>query len=902
MILIYLVASFLIATIWFNSSELLIYTDTHFPFMNIEKYLERVFTIPDTGYFPSFYDIRHILLYTYPFPFIPFACLWNLQIASLMQRIMLFLVLFFSLGSISYFLFCVSSITGQRLSRIAVLLSALLYCFNIYAAIIIWRPLMPYIFHYALFPLFVAFSLRYFSTDHNKYLLALMILSLLIFPSYTILPSLAFDFIVIIILLLSVRSKFQKSLLETIVTSLKIFSGILILMIPLGLLVLSEPTLILAQYSRIVSSQELIALLNFNSPMLIRALFYSGYPPLYTSHFAWYANYTARFEPLLLVSIGILLTVGIISWAKSRNTDYLCFSFLFLWLLFLSIITGSNEPFPQFKILIFQTKFLDVLRSTYARFGEYVILSSLPFLSIGMSKIILILKSQIYKLYVGAILALVLMGPMLPILTGDFLKMQSSEVPSTRVSFPDSYIKLGQLDEKGRGGNYLYLTLPSSNEVRKRFWENGTRGYIGPDIFPFILNGRSIVDEKIRRNILYFIINDKFEELQNLLPLRYVILTFDQKISDVERQSLYNYFEVFRKKLNTIFVDDNIAIFKLSANTKGALGDWRVRILTQNESSILADIFSNSYYTLIYDDLPLEVSYIKQNYIGKALDFSKLRRMEIISAVNLKKTTEKYYVYPIFLVLPQVTEILYVAAEYKPDEKSWNVYWGVWSNERLKWNYTLLTTLSSSDVIFSVNFTRNRLMIESYNDRQEYQIPEEWRKILDSRLKLSNNSAIFQGEIRIFATEKLTEVVAIDEFLVKIYGEDSVETIPYTASYEMRTTMISPSLSKVSVTSKEPFIIAFVEAYNPSWVCYVNGEKVQNIRLYGMINGFWINQTGFLEITIEYEPQKWFYYGSAVSLLTLAGRIIYLAKEPTHKFITKLHKQKEATHKEKKIK
>jgi len=43
-----------------------------------------------------------------------------------------------------------------------------------------------------------------------------------------------------------------------------------------------------------------------------------------------------------------------------------------------------------------------------------------------------------------------------------------------------------------------------------------------------------------------------------------------------------------------------------------------------------------------------------------------------------------------------------------------------------------------------------------------------------------------------------------------------------------------------------------------------------------VINGFWINQTGLLEISIEYEPQKWFYMGSIISVSTLIACITYL--------------------------
>ena len=87
-------------------------------------------------------------------------------------------------------------------------------------------------------------------------------------------------------------------------------------------------------------------------------------------------------------------------------------------------------------------------------------------------------------------------------------------------------------------------------------------------------------------------------------------------------------------------------------------------------------------------------------------------------------------------------------------------------------------------------------------------------------------------------------------------------------------------------------MLSFAESYDPLWVAYVNGEKIQSIPLYGVINGFWINQTGLLEITIEYEPQRWFYYGLVVSLLTFTGCVLYLVKEPLYRLISRFRKLK----------
>ncbi len=73
------------------------------------------------------------------------------------------------------------------------------------------------------------------------------------------------------------------------------------------------------------------------------------------------------------------------------------------------------------------------------------------------------------------------------------------------------------------------------------------------------------------------------------------------------------------------------------------------------------------------------------------------------------------------------------------------------------------------------------------------------------------------------------------------------------------------------------------ESYDPLWTARIdsiNGkpaqETIRPVPLYSVINGFYVNQTGDLDITIEYEPQKWFYAGAAVSVVTLIASIGYL--------------------------
>lgn len=87
---------------------------------------------------------------------------------------------------------------------------------------------------------------------------------------------------------------------------------------------------------------------------------------------------------------------------------------------------------------------------------------------------------------------------------------------------------------------------------------------------------------------------------------------------------------------------------------------------------------------------------------------------------------------------------------------------------------------------------------------------------------------------------------------------------------------INPTQYQVSVSASKPFMMAFAEAYHPMWVARLDGKEYQSVPLYSLVNGFWIEDTGELEITIEYKAQKWLYYGAGITLVSLAGAAGYL--------------------------
>ena len=60
---------------------------------------------------------------------------------------------------------------------------------------------------------------------------------------------------------------------------------------------------------------------------------------------------------------------------------------------------------------------------------------------------------------------------------------------------------------------------------------------------------------------------------------------------------------------------------------------------------------------------------------------------------------------------------------------------------------------------------------------------------------------------------------------------------------------------------------------------YKKGKKIKAVRsipLYGLINGFWIDETGELEILIKYKPWDYFKIGLIVSAVTFICYITYL--------------------------
>lgn len=115
-----------------------------------------------------------------------------------------------------------------------------------------------------------------------------------------------------------------------------------------------------------------------------------------------------------------------------------------------------------------------------------------------------------------------------------------------------------------------------------------------------------------------------------------------------------------------------------------------------------------------------------------------------------------------------------------------------------------------------------------------------------------------------------------------ILQSDNVEESP--DPFEVKETPVtmsninraSPTRYEVSVSAERPFMITLDRPYDNLWSAFVNGREYSSLMIYPSINGFYIDDSGLLDITIEYKPQKWFIQGAIITVITIIGSVGYL--------------------------
>ena len=100
----------------------------------------------------------------------------------------------------------------------------------------------------------------------------------------------------------------------------------------------------------------------------------------------------------------------------------------------------------------------------------------------------------------------------------------------------------------------------------------------------------------------------------------------------------------------------------------------------------------------------------------------------------------------------------------------------------------------------------------------------------------------------------------------------------------------------VHVNASNPFFLVFSESYNKNWIAYANGEQIPNEQHFmanSYANAWYVNKTGSYDITLEFLPQKLFYAGSAISIITLIFCVFYISKDKIKALYSRHAKKKQ---------
>ncbi|MCX9081527.1 MAG: hypothetical protein OIN83_04960 [Candidatus Methanoperedens sp.] len=181
-------------------------------------------------------------------------------------------------------------------------------------------------------------------------------------------------------------------------------------------------------------------------------------------------------------------------------------------------------------------------------------------------------------------------------------------------------------------------------------------------------------------------------------------------------------------------------------------------------------------------------------------------------------------------------------------------------------NTTLKDMKAQSDIIYNKD---NWFLFEIKNKPSN---------MIDARHNISLTEDIFKyasptnGLINVSDMEQIKNKDIITKIILAEHKGDTQIT-----NY----TKIKPTLWKVNVHTSKPFLLSFSETYDKLWkaTVYKNGKKMEVIDpvpLNSVINGFWISETGNLDIVIRYKPQDWFEVGILISMIVLISCIGYI--------------------------
>lgn len=175
------------------------------------------------------------------------------------------------------------------------------------------------------------------------------------------------------------------------------------------------------------------------------------------------------------------------------------------------------------------------------------------------------------------------------------------------------------------------------------------------------------------------------------------------------------------------------------------------------------------------------------------------------------------------------------------------------------------------------------------NQNANFVLTEDWNEIA-----LYNNTNALQ---KLYLANNILNCTTLDDLYQEV-DETGWNTLQHSAFANSSLTKItdetltlpenfvwrelSPTSYEIHVKSKGPFVLVFLESYDNQWKASVNGKPVSETnhhQVNAFANGWLINSTGDLTISVQYKTQNVFLESVIASLVLSALLLAYLGRK-----------------------
>lgn len=594
-----------------------------------------------------------------------------------------------------------------------------------------------------------------------------------------------------------------------------------------------------------------------------------GWRPEYSPYYGIYADNTI-FSLLLLVPI-LLASTAVLFRDRRRINSY----FVLLILVFIFLAKGLHEPFSGMNLLLYDlVPYMSMFREPISKFT----LALLPFQAVlvGFSTNAIAGKLAQYfpnrrilsHISVGFVI-LVLMISAFPLLTNP-IETKTKEIPfSSYIRLPGYWIEAADwLDHQE--GDFKVLITPFDDYYQIPYsW-----GYYGSDSFierliqkpivnptsSYAVNPHAVVLINQLRDAMKFNRTQEFDAIVSLLNVEYILqrndLDFNYIASigrDVLNPTEMRLFLSSQANITFVKTIGELDIYRL----QGPKSYARLSTSSYENQTRELEITNKTISTTRFDfDSTEQLNEWREStpadQFGAACNLTldnKTLKFELLGSTWGWKT----------ITSPQIT-VQYSA--------SYTIEFGIKARN------------AQGVHVKFFEYDDERQMINSQYALSVGDGSFDWKEIQicyipsDERVK-SMQFSIWSGHE---TSEPLPNTIWIRDADIEGFQNvlnvqsivDALREPEFSGSQILGFERTSPSRMIFRVNASEAFTLVICESYDSNWKASVKGKTYKSSPVLSVESGFAMNETGIVEIVVDYEPQEWFDLGCVTSIVTVA--------------------------------